>query len=127
MSRISEQTYPGHPLVIAVRIMENFPSLEAATERGHHFSAAQESPMIRGGGASVAAALEILKLMAREEDGLSQEKAIEVANQNWDLNRSGIGEEKYAAGVREAEAAKEDFLSMTSWWLPQPHAKFVGR
>jgi hypothetical protein len=125
MTSFPEQTWPGHPLVVAVAIMKNFGSLDEALAKGHHFSAAQESPMIRGASSSVFSALNLLKLI---RDGTDLEQAFHIAERDWTLSEEVIDRDEIAAkGRAEAEAVKDEFVQITSWWMPpKVHGQFIA-
>lgn len=120
--RLKHDIYPGHALVIAICIMQRYPSLEAASEpsRGRPsgddgkqevFShpAALGDGEIPGGGGPVYSALHILHM--DDED-----MAIAHAQYCWEGECSGAYKDRYEQGVQVAKELEPLFRVLWATW-----------
>lgn len=107
--------YPGHPLVLAVAIMELFPSFDEAnkpTERGWCEALADSS--IPGAGDHVGAAMRVLQMGS---DGRSEDDMIQYARDYWDRGNAG-GHHKYVEpGQAQSKAAEPRFRELVKAWF----------
>jgi hypothetical protein len=109
--------YPGHALVIAICIMEKYPSLEEAlkpcvskhTGEPHGYPNALGDQDIPGAGSCVYLALDVLKM----ED---IEKAIEFANTLWKGECSDGYKDRYNTGVEQAKELEPVFRELRTRW-----------
>lgn len=107
--------YPGHPLVLAVAIMEVFPSFEAANKRTEHgWCEALSDHRIPGAGDHVGAAMRVLKLGA---DGRSASEMIEFAREYWDRGNAGGHHKNVEAGRAQSKAAEARFCQLAQAWF----------
>jgi hypothetical protein len=100
--------YPGHPITIAVAIMEDFTSLSLATEKGHNAPKALESSSIPGAGGNVYSALDILKRPVDE--------SINLADDIWRSYCSNGFMDRYDSGVAEATALLPRYKMLREGW-----------
>lgn len=113
--------YPGHPLVIAVAIMETYDSLDAANERTEHadgFSCpeALSDSRIPGAGGCVYSALDLLnhiRIGHRDIEGF-----IEAADELWGDIDGNVRNypQKYQAGLDNAALHKDRFRELAATW-----------
>lgn len=111
--------YPGHPVPIALLIMDKYPDLETARMRpeGSQFQNALSDNDIPGAGGNVHAALDVLEC-ARVKGG---QAAFEHGTNYWVRCASGENYGKnQAAGLEQAESIKDEFLSRVEAWVKTP-------
>jgi len=113
--------YPGHPLVIAVHILENYESYDAANtypedKSAYQCPAALSDERIPGAGGCVYSALDILKCL---KDGYwDVDKTIEEADKLW-ASIDGNAENHasvYGFGLEEAESLRDRFRAGVQKW-----------
>jgi hypothetical protein len=111
--------YPGHPVCIALLIMDKYPDFETARMRpeGSQFQNALSDIDIPGAGGNVHAALDVLE-RARAQGAPA---AFEHGTEYWVRCASGENFGKnQAAGLEQAEGIKDDFLSRVDAWVAVP-------
>lgn len=113
----SEETsvYPGHPVCIAVRIMELYPSLAAALQRNeqeHPTPAALINTQVRGAGGNVHAALDLLSYWLKGH----VEHALPAAHRYWTMSAGPFGDAVVAQGEAQAQAALPRFQALVVDW-----------
>lgn len=96
--------FPGHPLCIALRIVQAYPSLAAALQgvpTHPPTPAALINSRIRGAGGNVHAALDTLKYWLTGHS----EYAVEAAKRYWQVSAAPFGSDRVSEGSRLADAA----------------------
>lgn len=117
-SGLPRPIYPGHPLVIALHIMQTYPSYDAAnapTEDG--WCAAVGDIRIPGAGDHVTAAMQVLGM---RRGGASVDQMIEAARGYWLGARAGGHRDRIAPGQEQAEQLTEQFKAAASNWSWDP-------
>ena len=102
-------TYPGHSLIIAIHIMQKYPSLKDALRTGGKYSKALEDNEIPGAGSCVYQALTILEKEKPED-------AISLADYFWKGECSGCYAPRYDKGVQEAKELEPLFTQLFKEW-----------
>jgi hypothetical protein len=105
--------YPGHMLTLAILIMKNFDSLDAAEARGTQFPAALESQEIPGAGGSVYAALDLL---GRIRSGMTPDEAVEYARDHWQNARKSDHARHAQEGQEQADRFAPMFIELAEEW-----------
>lgn len=113
--------YPGHPLVIAVAIMEHYDSLEAANKRyrspdGWSCPEALSDGRIPGAGGCVYSALDLLnhiRIGHRDIDGF-----VEAADELWGDIDGNVQNypEKHKEGLDNAAQHQARFRELAAGW-----------
>lgn len=103
-----DYVYPGHPLTIAVAILEKYPSLAAAREKGKNYPKALEDSAIPGAGGNVYAALEILNHPV--------ESSIDRANFIWQQECADVYADRYDKGIAEAANLVPRYIELRKKW-----------
>lgn len=110
--------YPGHPLVLAMAIMEVYPSYELANATTEHgWCEALGDCRIPGAGCHVSAAMRTLKLGA---EGAGIDEMVAYAHSYWEEGRAGGHHKNIEAGRAQAEEALPRFRELASRWFEQP-------
>lgn len=107
--------YPGHPVTLALAIIGEYDTYEAAFEKEPNTPAALGNSRIRGAGGNVYAALDLLASLRR---GVPFKDAVAEADRYWarcDDNENRYPE-KFAKGQEQADAYKEVLRSQRPWW-----------
>jgi hypothetical protein len=112
---IVRSTYPGHPVRVAIEIMENFPDHHSAGARGEKgWENALSCSAVRGSGGAVLQGLAITEMLS---DGTPPDVAYEHACGLWRRSReSGDFLHNFEAGNAEAAALRERFISTAADW-----------
>lgn len=76
----NEVVYPGHAITLAYLIVNLYPSLEAASAPGKHFTAVEEDRRLPGAGGHQNQAVELLRQLALGRDW---DAVAERADENW--------------------------------------------
>lgn len=107
-----EMVYPGHPVVIAYLITQQYPNYHAAAGRdpGSHYERALVSCEIPGAGSHVGAALDLLHFLC---NGISWEMAINNADNFWEAVTKG---NTAIWGQQQAEQIKPLLKAKSAWW-----------
>lgn len=107
--------YPGHPLVLALAIMEVFDGFdEANAPTGHGWCAALGDSRIPGAGCHVGAAIRTLKLGA---EGKDVEAMVCFATDYWESGQAGGHHKNVAAGRDQALKAIPRFRELAAVWF----------
>jgi hypothetical protein len=118
-----EYVYPGHPIVIALVIMDTYKSLDEAHARKGEYPSALANGNIPGAGGNVYNALDVLTHISR---GMTVEDAFEWADGLWagcddQKHRSGSEQERlqsrWRRGQEQADDLKEDFRKKVADWF----------
>jgi hypothetical protein len=108
--------YPGHPVMLALEIMDAFPDHEAAHERTEQgWPVALSHSGVSGSGGAVYQGLEILRLVHEGES--TPEEAYDFAQEIWVRSRQSDFRENLERGVEEATALRDAFLSRVQDWV----------
>lgn len=112
--------HPGHPLVVALFIMEAFPSLDAAlAPSGTATTAALTSELVPGARSSVSLALTALERVASGQwDELEAVMWMKAAWAELDNQRVRYPDQ-YRAGEAQALELESRFLDKIKSWPPQ--------
>ncbi len=108
--------YPGHPLHIALLIMETFPDIAAAQSRDDdEFPAALMSEHVKGSAPAVCATLDILERAKKER--LSPEEIVEIAQTTWEKSRiEGDNASALQEGLKQGDRLAPIFCERYSKW-----------
>lgn len=112
---LKHDIFPGHALVIAIRIMEEYSSLEDAQKPAFSYGKVFDFPdalgneAIPGGGGPVYSALSLLEM---EDD----DKAIEWANYCWEGECSTGYKERLEPGKQAAKELEPLFKELRMKW-----------
>ena len=115
-------TYPGHPVAIAAKILELYPSLEAATGRTADLaneplpSHAVRNAALPGAGGNVYAALDLLKYTLAGHAELARV----AAEDYWKTSAQPFGEARVSRGQQEACEAAPAFEAGLRRWRALP-------
>ncbi len=114
--------YPGHPVTIALAIVETYTSYEDATtvDPGKEFSRALSNTEIPGAGGNVYNALHMLKNLEK----ISWEEAIRLADQTWAScdDQKNRYPERWKAGQEQADALKDRLrVALQAWGMVYMH------
>lgn len=111
----ARSTYPGHPVRVAIEIMENFPDHRSASARGERgWENALSCSAVRGSGGAVLQGLAVTEMLS---DGTPPAVAYEHACGLWRRSReSGDFLHNLEAGEAEASALRERFISTAAGW-----------
>jgi len=110
-----DPVYPGHPVLLALQIMQEFTSLADANRRtSHGWPAALSSSAVTGAGGPVYDALEILHLARSDPQG-----AYLRGCEMWRDSRTSDFSHKMQEGIDAAERHKQDFLEACEKWGSQ--------
>jgi hypothetical protein len=120
---MSEQiVYPGHPVFLALQIMDAFPSFErAAAKDNGEFNNAVSSDRVNGSGGAVHSAMRLLEFA---KQGINPEQVFQYGVETWASAR-GWGTvgcdfaSNYEAGILQAERLKDEFISRLAQWSKQ--------
>lgn len=108
--------FPGHPLIIAVRVMDRYASHGHAKARrpGSEYGQAISDGFILGAGCAVSSAMDVLKLSL--ENGA--EAGIQEAGRYWLgwEKQSPNNKDRAARGRAQAERVQPMFLERLSGW-----------
>lgn len=100
--------YPGHPITIALMILNLYPTLHAAGERKGDFPAALGDGRIPGAGGNVHTALDTLHQVAK---GTSIDEVLVDADERWancdDQRERHV--DRWRAGQEQADGLKDEF------------------
>lgn len=126
MSQREVMVFPGHPVFIALQIMDAFPSYSDAISRetASGYSKALTSCKVNGAGSAVVSALFILESWFNKEGKRGEvldtpDKVFDFAARLWHDARSGgdingdFGS-NFQAGVEQAERQREEFIEKLS-------------
>lgn len=107
------QAYPGHPVCIAVSILERYSSFAQAARREEDAPpAALRDVAIRGAGGNVYAALDLLKYWL---DG-HVEHALAAAARYWETSAQPFGDARVAEGDAQAQAQLPRLRELMTGW-----------
>lgn len=107
--------YPGHPLVVALVIMNVFPDFASATEmNGHSYNAALSSSDVPGAGDHVRAAISALNL---GRNGASVDEVIQFSNDYWTRGNAGGHSKNLKDGQEQSAACEAHFREKLNPWL----------
>jgi hypothetical protein len=107
--------YPGHPVVIALEVMDAFADYDAAYERTPQgWPAALSHSEVSGSGGAVYQGLEILRLVREGES--TPEQAYDFGQEIWARSRENDFRENLESGIAEAEIIREAFLERVRDW-----------
>lgn len=116
---LKDSVYPGHPVCIAVAIMERYASFEQATQsNGDAPPAALVDQAIRGAGGNVYAGLDLLKHSLAGHDEL----ALAAAQRYWMNSAEPFGADRVAAGDEQARAAIPRLQELLARWPAKPNS-----
>ena len=114
--RGEHSTYPGHPIVVGLLIMEVYPNVEAASRRTEHgWADALSNSAIPGAGSEVRTALAYLERMAK--GSMTPQEAIERARTNWN---AGGHVANVIPGQEQADRFADDYIAKATAWLNLP-------
>jgi hypothetical protein len=109
-------TYPGHPIVIMVEILQEYPDLKEAyiTPQLGLFPNALTNPRIHGSGTNVSEAITLLEYV--HEGALTIEQAFAMADTYWaECDNQKAGQlARWQEGQNEADQLKETLRHGTS-------------
>lgn len=118
MERLPHPVYPGHPLVLALYAMREYPSARAALAPTEHgWPALVGNSAIPGAGDGAHAAARLLRQMW--ENRVPHQTAHQVAHGMWTGMvgpRSGNHEDAYEPGVKQAEELHDLFVETARNW-----------
>ncbi len=115
--------YPGHPIAIALMIVETFPSLTAATTiaAGRCYCNALGSDKVPGAGGNVHDALDLLTMIVHGERSFAA--AFQRANRCWahcddqqDSSPLGRLRDRWQRGQVQADALTQKLADTLLWW-----------
>lgn len=107
--------YPGHPLVVALIIMNVFENFASATEmNGGSYNAALSSSDVPGAGDHVHAAISALKL---GRNGASADEVIQYANNYWTRGNAGGHSKNLKSGQEQSAACEAFFREKLKTWI----------
>jgi hypothetical protein len=109
--------YPGHPVTLALCIVNNFPNWEAAIVKKNDIEAAVGCIEIPGAGGNVYAALDILSQLRK---GMPFDKAMERADYVWGQcdDHKAMNKPRYVTGQEQADRFKDKLKEHAAWWTP---------
>ena len=107
-------TYPGHPVTLAYLIVRLYPSLEAASARGHRYLAVEEDGRLPGAGGQNSQALDLLRNL---NQGIEWDLAVASADRAWGCTD---GQAEGGGSYAKTEEARQHYL--TRWKEGQEQA-----
>lgn len=110
--------YPGHPITLAVTVMQAYASLESALERSASdgFKAALTNSAVAGARGPLNAALGMLHTL--QEGVLSVEEVFQWADNYWYEETNHGYERQYAEGLNQAHTLQPLFRQLLTRWIP---------
>lgn len=117
-----QYVYPGHPMVIAVIIMDVYARFhDANTPTEHNWCHALGNSKIPGAGGNVAATMDLLRFV--ENKALDVDGAVQWAKDYWKRcvgPGTGNHERQFKSGVDGAAAIEATFRTRLSEWDFEP-------
>ena len=110
-----KSTYPGHPIRVAIQIMESFPDHQSASAKGERgWENALSCSAVRGSGGAVLQGLSVTEML---HAGTSPDEAYDHGCRMWRRSRqAGDFLQNLEAGETEAAALRERFISTALSW-----------
>lgn len=108
--------YPGHPCLIAMQIMANFPTYNKAKQPVKEgWPSALSCNAVKGAGGAVYSGLAVVRQIDAKPHEL--EEAFERGCEIWNDARQSDHPDQREAGNQKAQEMKEDFMLMARRWL----------
>lgn len=108
--------YPGHPCLIAMQIMDNFPTMSDASERtAHGWPEALSCSNVRGAGGAVYQGLSVLRKLCENPSDI--DGAFAFGSMLWERSRQSDHPGQFDEGVAEASKWEARFHAQAKAWL----------
>jgi hypothetical protein len=106
--------YLGHPLTLALLIINKYKDFASASNMGSQFPVALEDCDIPGAGGEVYAALDLLRSI---QNGTPVEKAVDDCMAHWKLYNAGGHLDRVQPADIQAKVLRPKFMAAIAVWV----------